>query len=165
MNYTDMETEEKDRNVLTTFKKFLGLEHFGWKFGAIMSLIGMIVFIISAVIMLIVGITATAASNNQADSIAPLYTLIVMGIVYFILSFVVFLPIVIINFKMIKKVEYYQSTVDTDISIARTRCTSVGMLIFCLIFNEIAAVFFIINFAKTKNNAAAFDRIAAAQKN
>lgn len=164
MNYTDMETEEKDRQALGTFKKLLGLEHFGWKFGAIMSLIGMIVFIISAVIMLIVGITATAASNNQADSIAPLYTLIVMGIVYFILSFVVFLPIVIINFKMIKKVEYYQSTIDTDINIARKRCTSVGMMVFCILFNNIAAIFFIINFVKTKANAESFDRMEARQK-
>ena len=74
------------------------------------------------------------------------------------------LPVVIISFMMIKKVEYYESTVDTDISIARKRCTSVGMMIFCIIFNNIAAIFFIINFVKTKANAESFDRIEAKQK-
>ena len=73
-------------------------------------------------------------------------------------------PVTVINFMMIKKVEYYESTLYTDISIARTRCTSVGMMVFCILFNTLAAIFFIINFVKTKNNAAEFDRIEAEQK-
>ena len=55
MNYTDMETEEKDRQALGTFKKLLGLEHFGWKFGAIMLLVAMIFFIVVSIIMIVSG--------------------------------------------------------------------------------------------------------------
>lgn len=157
MNYTDMETEEKDRQALGTFKKLLGLEHFGWKFGAIMLLVAMIFFIVASIIMIVSG---QAVRNSNYPGIAAT----AVGIVYLTVSVTVLLPVVIISFMMLKKVEYYESTVDTDISIARKRCTSVGMMIFCILFNNIAAIFFIINFVKTKANAESFDRIEARQK-
>ena len=156
--------QEQDNKVLSDFKKFLGLEHFGWKFGAIMTLISAIIMMFSSLILIIVGIATTAAAQNQFNGVAPMYFLTVMGVVYLIISFAVLIPESVICFMMIKKVEYYQSTTDTDISIARTRCTSVGMMVFCIIFNAMAAIFFIINFVKTKNNAETFDRIEAEQK-
>ena len=161
MNYNDIETTEQDKNVLNTFKKFLGLEHFGWKFGAIMALISMIMFVILSIVFIAAG-AASTGSNSFTDPPGQMF--IAMGITYLISGLIVLLPVTIINFAMIKKVEYYQSTVDRDVSIARTRCTSIGMLIFCVFFNTLAAIFFIINFAKTKNNAGSFDRIAAAQR-
>jgi len=162
MNYTDINTEEKDKNVLDTFKKLLGLEHFGWKFGAIMVLICSVIFIIVSIVCIVLG-----ASVPQGQTSVDLVGVggIVMGVVYLCVSLTALLPAAIICFIMIKKVEYYQSTIDTDINIARKRCTSVGMMVFCILFNTIAAVFFIINFVKTKNNAEAFDRIAERQKN
>ena len=161
MNYTDMETEEKDRQALGTFKKLLGLEHFGWKFGAIMVLICSVIFIIVSIVSIVLG-----ASVPQGQTSVDLVGVggIVVGVVYLCVSLTALLPVAIICFIMIKKVEYYQSTIDTDINIARKRCTSVGMMIFCIIFNNIAAIFFIINFVKTKANAESFDRIEARQK-
>ena len=156
--------QEQDNKVLSDFKKFLGLEHFGWKFGAIMTLISAIIMMFSSLILIIVGIATTAAAQNQFNGVAPMYFLTVMGVVYLIISFAVLIPESVICFMMIKKVEYYQSTTDTDISIARTRCTSVGMIVFCVLFNTLAAVFYIINFALTKKNAVAFDKLEAAQK-
>ena len=161
MNYTDIETQEQDNKVLADFKKFLGLEHFGWKFGAIMMLVCSIVVMIISIICIVLG--AAVPKGETSLDLAGVGG-IVVGVVYLSVSLIALLPAAIISFIMIKKVEYYQSTVDTDISIARTRCTSVGMLVFCILFNTIAMIFFIINFAKTKNNAAAFDRIAARQK-
>ena len=161
MNYYDAETRQRDKNALDTFKKLLGLEHFGWKLGAIMVLISMIIFVVVSIIFIIIG-SAYISSGSYTDPPGEMF--IAMGITYLVVSLTVLLPLMIICFSMIKKVEYYQSTVDRDISIARTRCTSVGMLVFCVIFNTLAAIFFIINFAKTKNNAGSFDRIAAAQR-
>ena len=153
-----------ENNALQTMKKFLGLEHFAWKFGAIVTLISAILMGFSSFIMIIAGIATTVASQNQYNSVAPAISLITMGVVYLMISVLVLIPEAVVCFMMIKKVEYYQSTLDTDISIARTRCTSVGMIIFCVLFNTLAAVFYIINFVLTKKNAAAFDKLEAAQK-
>lgn len=171
MDYNDQSftpAAEQDEKVLQDMKKFLGLEHFAWKFGAIMTLISVIIMIFASIIMMISGAVIMAeakapAAYGGAPAAVNAYVLI-MGVTYLIVSLTVLLPETIICFTMIKKVEYYQSTLDTDISIARTRCTSVGMMIFCILFNTLAAVFFIVNFVKTKNNAASFDRIEAAQK-
>ncbi len=50
-------------------------------------------------------------------------------------------------------------------SVVRKRCGSVGMIVLGAIFNSIAMAFIIVNFVRTKTNAAAFDRIEAEQKN
>ena len=158
--------QEQDNKVLSDFKKFLGLEHFGWKFGAIMTLIAAVMMFLASIIMMISGAVVLANANTQQFGGMPAAanaSILIMGITYMIIS-VTLIPETVICFIMIKKVEYYQSTTDTDISIARTRCTSVGMMVFCILFNTLAAIFFIINFVKTKNNAAEFDRIEAEQK-
>ncbi len=163
-NFENLAPDEK--NALQTMKKFLGLEHFAWKFGAIVTLISAIIMGFSSFIMIIVGIATTVASQNQynGDGVAPAISFIIMGVMYFMIVVLGFIPEAVVCFMMIKKVEYYQSTLDTDISIARTRCTSVGMIVFCVLFNTLAAVFYIINFALKKKNAAVFDRLEAAQK-
>lgn len=166
MNYTDLETQDKDKNVLNTFKKFLGLEHFGWKFGAIILIVGAVTMLIAGICMLTVGAAAArsfAQSQAEASAVSG-FPFALMGVLYIVLGIVEFIPSTVISFIMLKKNEYYQSTVDTDISIARKRATSVGMIVFCFIFNTIAAIFYLINFIKTKNNKEAFDRIEASQK-
>lgn len=89
---------------------------------------------------------------------------IIYSIYFITMGLIVYLPLAIINLKLLKKVEYYENTLYSDVSIARKRCTSVGMIVFAAIFNKIALIFIIINFVKTRKNAAAFDRIEAAQK-
>ena len=89
---------------------------------------------------------------------------IIYSIYFITMGLIVYLPHAIINLKLLKKVEYYENTLYSDVSIARKRCTSVGMIVFAAIFNRMALIFIIINFVKTKKNAKAFDRIEAAQK-
>ena len=74
------------------------------------------------------------------------------------------MPLIIVDFKMVKRVEFYQGCMETDISVTRTRCKSVGMIVFAAIFNNVALVCIIINFVKTKMHAAEVDRIEAKQK-
>lgn len=160
--YVNTDNEEKE--TIQTMNRFLGLEHFGWKFGAVFGLIMCIVMACTGVIMTVVGASALSSINDQQTMGLPAATAMAMGITYTCTSLMCLVPVTVINFMMIKKVEYYESTLYTDISIARRRCTSVGMIVFCVIFNELAAVFFIINFAKTRKRAEIFDRIEAEQK-
>ena len=137
------------------------------RIGAIMTLIAAVMMFLASIIMIISGAVVLANANTQqfgGMSAAANASILIIGITYMIIP-VTLIPETVICFIMIKKVEYYQSTLGTDISIARTRCTSVGMMVFCILFNTLAAIFLIINFVKTKTNAAAFDRIEAAQKN
>ena len=164
MNNTDIQIAEQDKNVLNTFKKFLGLEHFGWKFGAVMLLICSILMPIIGIIMLTAGAAVQNASQPTYTGGVPGYPFVLMGVMYLVLTAVELIPCTVVSFIMLKKNEYYQSTIDTDISIARKRATSVGMIVFCFIFNTLAAVFYLINFIKTKSNAAVFDRLEASQK-
>lgn len=157
-------TDNEDTETIQTMNRFLGLEHFGWKFGAVFSLITCIIMACTGVIMTVVGASALSSINDQQTMGLPAAAAMAMGITYTCTSLMCLVPVTVINFMMIKKVEYYESTLYTDISIARTRCTSVGMMVFCILFNTLAAIFFIINFVKTKNNAAEFDRIEAEQK-
>ncbi len=163
-------TCEQDRGALQTMRRFLGLEHFGWKLPAILTLICSILMTLSSLILMTVGVSAASGFefNEEGPAIlnemTPVILTSVMGGTYLATTLLVMVPICVIDFIMMKKVEYYESTLDTDVSIARKRCTSVGMIVFCVLFSNIAAVFYIINFVKTKNNAAAFDRLEAAQQ-
>ena len=156
-----LNTDEQDRGALRTMRRFLGLEHFGWKLTAIMMLICSILMTLSSLVLIIAGGSAAASAFDDS---APVIMTSVMGGAYLVTALLVMVPVCVIGFIMMKKVEYYESTLDTDVSIARKRCTSVGMIVFCVLFSNIAAVFYIINFIKTKNNAASFNRIEAAQK-
>ena len=108
---------------------------------------------------------------NGAEAADPNSVLVLLSFVFVMYSFYFlligllgYLPPAVVSLVMLKKVEYYENTVYTDVSIARKRCISVGMIVFAAIFNKIALIFIIINFVKTRKNAAAFDRIEAAQK-
>ena len=159
------EQNSSTNNALEKMKKFLGLEHFGWKVGGIVILASAGILVFLSLILIISGIVTISRSGDATTGAAPMYVFLVLGIVYFIMALIALLPCGIISLMMIKKVEYYQSTLDTDISIARKRCTSIGMIVFCVLFNTLAAVFYIINFILTKKNAAEFDKIEAEQRN
>ena len=105
-------------------------------------------------------------AETDPNSVLVLLSFVfVMYSFYFLLiGLLGYLPTAVMSLVMLKKVEYYENTVYTDVSIARKRCTSVGMIVFAAIFNKIALIFIIINFVKTRKNAKAFDRIEAAQK-
>ena len=164
MNNEQATEKSKKEEALGSLKKFLGLEHFGWKVGGIVILASAGILIFLSIILIIIGIVTMADAKDPTTGVAPMVFSLTMGIAYLIVSLIGFIPSGIISLMMIKKVEYYQSTLDTDISIARKRCTSIGMIVFCALFNTLATVFYVINFITIKKNAAAFDEIEADQK-
>lgn len=126
-----------------------------------------------AFVIMIIGVIVAAAGNDVsvvggADGNSAGFFMAAAGIatVYYItVILITVMPLVIVSFKMVGRVDYYRYMMTTDIAQVRKRCTSVGMIIFAAIFNKVAMAFIIVNFVKTKTNAAAFDRIEAAQKN
>lgn len=85
---------------------------------------------------------------------AALFTIIgFFAPVVFLYVALMYVPLGIINFKMIGKVDYYMNTLYTDCEPVVKRCSSVGMIVFGAIFNTIAMIFIIINFVNVKSNA------------
>ncbi|MBO4870141.1 MAG: hypothetical protein J5585_10570 [Clostridia bacterium] len=171
--------ETAEQSALANMARFLKYEHIAWKAAGIIFLVCSIIFVLCGVLYFVLGgVAGLSGSYIFGDLVGNLsyydyydYSPYIIsapfvfgGVVYILYGLLVFLPMSILNFTLVKKVEYYQGTMYKDVSIARTRCTSVGMIVLAAIFNKIAMIFIIINFVKTKNNAATFDKIEAAQK-
>lgn len=87
----------------------------------------------------------------------------VMGIVYFIYARSVFLPICIINFVVVSKLNYYVATYYGDVGPTVERCGNPGAIVLGALCNSIALIFIIINFVYIKRNADVFAQIRANQ--
>lgn len=72
--------------------------------------------------------------------------------ILFLYVALLYLPVSIISFKMIAKVDFYMNSLYTDCEETVKRCSSVGMIVFGALFNTVAMIFIIINFVNVKNN-------------
>ena len=172
----DDQKDKNDERAYSQMARFLKYEHIAWKAGGFVALGGCALYVCIALTFLAIGILGAASGGIRyfgsdyhipeyyGDRILPFFVFMFFGAVYLITFLVAFLPIIIANFKMVKRVEFYQGCMETDIAVTRTRCKSVGMIVFAAIFNKAALVFIIINFVKTRTHAAEFDRIEARQK-
>ena len=85
-----------------------------------------------------------------------------MAIFYFAFA-LIYLPAIIINLSMKKKLETYRTKLYTDCKDGIGHF-SVGSIVFCAFFNGVALVFNIVYFIQAKNNAAVIERIKARQE-
>lgn len=90
---------------------------------------------------------------------------VAMTAVFLIYALVLFLPITIINFVVVSKLNYYISTYYTDIGPTIERCGSPGAIVLGALCNEISLIFIIINFVYIKRNADVFKQIRINQLN
>ncbi len=141
---------------LDTCYRFFKYERLAWKICGI-------VFPILSALMVVLGVLLLMLEPLMG-SYYMTEDLVEMGITYIIEAIVVYFPIAIINLSMIKRAQYYMDTVYTDPAGAVKRAGSVGMIVLGVLFNTIAMIFIIINFAHVKNNKAVFDRIIARQQ-
>ena len=172
----DDQKERNDERAYSQMARFLKYEHIAWKAGGFVALGVCALYVFMALMFLAVGMLGAAGGGmrymssdyhvpeDYAEGIAPFIGFVLLGFIYLTVFLIAFLPLIIANFKMVKRVEFYQGCMETDIAVTRTRCNSVGMIVFAAIFNNVALVFIIINFVKTKMHAAEFDRIEARQK-
>lgn len=140
---------EQEKECLDDFHRFLKYERLCWKiFGIVWLVLSCAIFSIGFIMLL----------ASMAEEF-----LVGMGFTYMLIS-LMYLPLAIINLKMVKKAENYMNIVYNDVTPVAERCGNAGMIVLGAIFNEIAMVFIIINFVRVKNNKAIIESAAARQQ-
>lgn len=87
----------------------------------------------------------------------------ILGALYFIYGLILFLPMCIMNFVVVSKLNYYAATYYTDVGSTVERCGNPGAIVLGALLNNIALIFIIINFVYIKCNADVFAQIRANQ--
>lgn len=131
---------EKEKECLDSFARFFKYERRAWKILGIVMLCFSCFFATFGFLSAVIGV----ATNEVLAG---------FGVIY-ILYALLFIPIAIVNLKMIGRAEHYMNIVYSDADAVEERAGSVGMIILAAFFNEIALIFIIINFvrAKTQKN-------------
>lgn len=140
-----------EKKFLDNTHKFLRWEKKAWSISGKVLLIVGIVF---AALFFLLGIILAATESPEVGIVFLMYALI-YG--------VMFIGIGIVNIKAAGKIDQYTETLYKNFSLANNRCNSIGMIIFCYFFNNIALVFFVINFVRMKCNKAMRERILKRQ--
>ena len=152
---SDENLRAEEQALLDKFSLGLKHERLAWKIVGIVFLISTILI---AVCALIIGICAIAVDDYSGETAFIFST---FANTYFIMA-LTYLPIVIINFAMKKKVESYREKLYTDCRDGFGHY-SVGSIVFSGFFNSIAMIFIIIYFVQAKQNADVIERIKARQ--
>lgn len=140
-----------EKKFLDETHKFLRWEKKAW---SIAGKVFLIVGIVFAALFFLLGIILAATDSPEAGVIMLVYAL-VYG--------VMIIAIGIVNIKAAGKIDQYTETLYKNFSLANKRCNSIGMIIFCYFFNNVALVFFVINFVRMKCNKAMRERILKRQ--
>lgn len=152
---TEDELRAEEQEVLNKFS--LGLKHetLAWKIYGIVWVIFSALFIGLGVIMGFIMGGVALASGGEAFIALPVF-------MFYSIYGLIFLPIGIINLCMKNKVEGYRKKLYTDCNDGIGHF-SVGSIVFCAFFNNVALVYNIVYFIQAKNNAAVIERIKARQ--
>ena len=146
---TAMNFEAEKQECLDDFRKFLKWERFGWRlFGIIFLVCSLIILTCALVIIIAGGMTGYSYRLDMA----------VIGIMYGLMG-LLYLPIAIVNLVMAKKAGEYREDLDHDPKPVMARCGSVGLIVLAAIFNNLALVFIIINFVRTKTCRHIIDKL------
>lgn len=141
-----------EKKFLDDTHKFLRWERKAW---SISGKVFLIVGIVLTALYFLIGIVFLATGEDVAAAGGVF--------LYGSLIFAMFIVIGIVNIKAADKIDQYTDTLYKDFSLANNRCNSIGMIVFCYFFNEIALVFFVINFVRMKCNKAMRERILKRQ--
>lgn len=138
----------EEQQFLDDTHRFLRYERIPWKIqGIVLIICGAVI----ALCGLLAGICLGVASETAALGGFFTGTYFSMG--------AMFVGIGIVNIKMIAKVDFYLDRVYSDPKTVFARTESIGMIVFCAFFNEIALAFYIVNFVRMKCNKNVVERI------
>lgn len=152
----DQATLQEEKKCLDTFYRFFKYERLSWKIsGIVMLVFCLVIFCFSS----LWGIIPAIAGAEDVDLAA-----FIVICLWFSLYGLLFLPIAIISLCMVKRCEKYMNTLYTDAKPMVTRCSSIGMIVFSAIFNNIAMAFIIVNFVMVKTKAKQLKQIVARQE-
>ena len=148
---------QEEKKCLDQFYRFFKYERLSWKIsGIVMLVFSLFIFILSGLVSVIPAISGVEDSLDLVGVIFLFLWISLYGLL--------FLPIAIINLKMVKRCDNYMNTLYSDAAPMVKRCNSVGMIVLGAIFNTVAMAFIIVNFVRAKNNAAQLQQIIARQK-
>lgn len=126
----------KEKECLNNFCRFFKYERLCWKiFGIVWLVLSCVWFFLSFIMLFLV------VEEPEFAAAAVMYMF--AGLMY--------LPIAIVNLKMVGRAEHYMNIVYNDAAVEE-RAGNVGMIVLSAFFNNIAMVFIIINFVSAKNN-------------
>jgi hypothetical protein len=128
-------TLAEEKESLDNFARFFKYERLAWKIE------GIVILVLSCLFAGLGFIFFMAAMAEEFFA--------GIGAIYMLYG-LLFLPIAIINIKMVGRAEHYMNIVYTDAAAVEERAGNVGMIVLAAIFNSIALVFIIINFVRSK---------------
>ena len=155
----DEHNKKEEQDFLDQTYRLMRWEAKAWR---ISGTVFIIVGIVYAALMFLVGIGSGFAvgTDSVEGGIAMATTMIVEALVF---GFT-FGGIGIVSLIAANRIPNYFEGFYTDFTPALDRCGSIGMLVFTALFNEIALIFFLINFIRIKSSRRTIDRILARQK-
>ena len=120
------------------------------------SISGKVFTILGAIFVVLMGFASFISLFSEPE------VAIIMSIDVSLYLFILFVGILCLISA--KKIEFYLETIDSDFHYTADRCGSIGMMIFTMLFNTIALVFFLINFTRIRSCQPTIERIIAKQK-
>lgn len=148
----------EEKEFLDTTHRFLRYERLAWRITGV-------VLLVLCILILGCGLLALAGSAGavmDGDAIASLG--LGVAVLYLVIYGILFLPIAIIGLVAAQKIDRYLGEMYNDVRPTAARCGSVGMIVFTAFFNEIALIFYIINFVRMKTNKQLVERITLRQQ-
>ena len=145
---------DEEKKCLDTFYRFLKYERLAWKISGIVLLILGCIFLLMGLVFL----AAVFGVPEDATIVLAVFT------AYMFVFAVVFLPVAIVNLVVSRKVRGYMHKIYTDPAAALERCGCVGTIVLAAFFNNIALIFVIINFVRTKTNRVLLEQIIARRR-
>lgn len=149
-------TEEKD--FLDKTHRFLKYERIGWNVLGIISLV-LVGFFLLFTLLILAGASGMII-DADAEAAFGMGLMSVMMVFYSIL----FVPLAVVGLVCASRVKRYMNEMYTDIRATADRCNSIGMIVLCAFFNEIALAFYIVNFVRFKKNKQIVERIIQRQQ-
>ena len=128
-------TLAEEKESLDNFARFFKYERLAWKIEGIVMLVISCLFAGLGFIFFMAAIAEEFFAG--------------VGTIYMLYG-LLFLPVAIVNLKMVSRAEHYMNIVYTDAAAVEERAGNVGMIVLAAFFNSIALVFIIINFVRSK---------------
>lgn len=146
-------SDHKATEFLATTKKLLHWERNLWKIGGIiMTACGGFLMLISLIIL---G-SGTPPTGPEGAELDPMSSLVLL--IYLLYSSV-FLAMGIVNLVTASRISPYLDNMEKNFAPTAKRLDSVGRIVYTIIFNGYAVIFYLINFVRLKENKDTVERI------